>query len=220
MAFSYGGITRIRFEGFVSPALTRTQDPQRKSADYNPLPLWISSKRAQIWSSSRSAPGRCSTRTCSTCSTSCRARSSCRSSTARSRSPTCEIPLGRRRAHVGAQARGARAAGARACSKTDRVLEVGTGSGYLTALLAHRAAHVYSVEINPALAAFGRAQPRAPRRRQRHAGGRRRRARLGAPRALRRRSCSPARRRCCRARFSSSSTSAGACSPWSARRRR
>jgi len=40
--------------------------------------------------------------------------------------------------------------------KTDRVLEVGTGSGYLTALLAHRAAHVFSVEINPALAAFGR----------------------------------------------------------------
>ena len=41
--------------------------------------------------------------------------------------------------------------------KTDRVLEVGTGSGYLTALLSHRAAHVYSVEINPQLAAFGRA---------------------------------------------------------------
>ncbi|MGQ0654559.1 MAG: protein-L-isoaspartate O-methyltransferase family protein [Betaproteobacteria bacterium] len=41
--------------------------------------------------------------------------------------------------------------------KTDRVLEVGTGSGYLTALLAHRAQHVLSVEINPALAAFGRA---------------------------------------------------------------
>jgi protein-L-isoaspartate(D-aspartate) O-methyltransferase len=40
--------------------------------------------------------------------------------------------------------------------KTDRVLEVGTGSGYLTALLAHRAAHVHSVEINAALAAFGR----------------------------------------------------------------
>ena len=38
----------------------------------------------------------------------------------------------------------------------ERVLEIGTGSGYLTALLAHRAAHVYSVEINPALADFGR----------------------------------------------------------------
>src|SRR5512134_1696719 len=41
--------------------------------------------------------------------------------------------------------------------KHERVLEVGTGSGYLTALLAHRAAHVHSVEIRPALAAFGRA---------------------------------------------------------------
>jgi len=41
--------------------------------------------------------------------------------------------------------------------KTERVLEIGTGSGYLTALLAHRAAHVHSVEIHPALAAFGRA---------------------------------------------------------------
>jgi protein-L-isoaspartate(D-aspartate) O-methyltransferase len=30
---------------------------------------------------------------------------------------------------------------------TDRVLEVGTGSGYMTALLAKRGAHVYSVEI-------------------------------------------------------------------------
>ncbi|HET7298266.1 MAG TPA: protein-L-isoaspartate O-methyltransferase [Burkholderiales bacterium] len=41
--------------------------------------------------------------------------------------------------------------------KSDRVLEVGTGSGYLTALLSHRAAHVFSVEIKPKLAAFGRA---------------------------------------------------------------
>jgi len=43
-----------------------------------------------------------------------------------------------------------------AVRKADRVLEVGTGSGYLTALLAHRAAHVFSVEIKPALAAFGK----------------------------------------------------------------
>ena len=41
--------------------------------------------------------------------------------------------------------------------KTDRVLEVGTGSGYLTALMAQRAAEVCSVEIRPALAAFGQA---------------------------------------------------------------
>jgi protein-L-isoaspartate(D-aspartate) O-methyltransferase len=41
--------------------------------------------------------------------------------------------------------------------RSDRVLEIGTGSGYLTALLAHRSAHVYSVELRPALAAFGKA---------------------------------------------------------------
>jgi protein-L-isoaspartate(D-aspartate) O-methyltransferase len=41
--------------------------------------------------------------------------------------------------------------------KTDRVLEAGTGSGYFTALLAHRGAQVVSVEINPALAELGRA---------------------------------------------------------------
>jgi protein-L-isoaspartate(D-aspartate) O-methyltransferase len=40
--------------------------------------------------------------------------------------------------------------------KTDHVLEVGTGSGYLTALLSHRAGHVHSVEIKPALMEFGR----------------------------------------------------------------
>jgi protein-L-isoaspartate(D-aspartate) O-methyltransferase len=31
--------------------------------------------------------------------------------------------------------------------KTDTVLEVGTGSGYMTALLAHQAQHVHSIEI-------------------------------------------------------------------------
>ena len=44
-----------------------------------------------------------------------------------------------------------------ALKRTDRVLEIGTGSGYLTALLAHRAAQVVSVEIKPKLAAMGRA---------------------------------------------------------------
>jgi len=36
----------------------------------------------------------------------------------------------------------------------DRVLEIGTGSGYMTALLAQRAILVDSVEINPELSAF------------------------------------------------------------------
>lgn len=51
------------------------------------------------------------------------------------------------------EARALQALGAR---KTDKVLEVGTGSGYFTALLARRAAHVHSIEISPALAKFGR----------------------------------------------------------------
>ncbi len=34
---------------------------------------------------------------------------------------------------------------------SDRVLEVGTGSGYLTALLAHQCAHVLTVEFRPGL---------------------------------------------------------------------
>jgi len=50
----------------------------------------------------------------------------------------------------------ARVLQALAVRRADRVLEVGTGSGYLTALLAHRAAEVVSVEIQPELAAFAR----------------------------------------------------------------
>ena len=42
-----------------------------------------------------------------------------------------------------------------AVRRNERVLEVGTGSGYLAALLAARAHHVCSVEINPRLKTFG-----------------------------------------------------------------
>ncbi|KRD18360.1 MULTISPECIES: protein-L-isoaspartate O-methyltransferase family protein [Acidovorax] len=39
---------------------------------------------------------------------------------------------------------------------TDRVLEIGSGSGYMAALLAHRAERVVSLEINPELAEMAR----------------------------------------------------------------
>ena len=67
-----------------------------------------------------------------------------------------EIPIGEDE-HMWTPKIEARALQALGVRKSDRVLEVGTGSGYLTALLAHRAAHVYSVEIKPKLAEFGRA---------------------------------------------------------------
>jgi protein-L-isoaspartate(D-aspartate) O-methyltransferase len=66
-----------------------------------------------------------------------------------------EIPLGEGESMMAPKME-ARIVQELALRKTDRVLEVGTGSGYLTALLARCAAHVYSLEIRPALAAFGR----------------------------------------------------------------
>jgi protein-L-isoaspartate(D-aspartate) O-methyltransferase len=39
----------------------------------------------------------------------------------------------------------------------ERVLEIGTGSGYMAALLAHKAQTVWTVEIDPRLQAFGAA---------------------------------------------------------------
>jgi protein-L-isoaspartate(D-aspartate) O-methyltransferase len=41
-----------------------------------------------------------------------------------------------------------------AAKKTDHVLEIGAGSGYMAALLAHQAEHVTTVEINPTLLAL------------------------------------------------------------------
>jgi protein-L-isoaspartate(D-aspartate) O-methyltransferase len=43
-----------------------------------------------------------------------------------------------------------------AIKKTDKVLEVGTGSGFLTALLAHLAAHVVSLELSAELVALAK----------------------------------------------------------------
>jgi protein-L-isoaspartate(D-aspartate) O-methyltransferase len=42
----------------------------------------------------------------------------------------------------------------------EHVLEIGTGSGYMAALAAHKAQHVLTVEINPLLNAFGAANLR------------------------------------------------------------
>ncbi|MDR3368963.1 protein-L-isoaspartate O-methyltransferase [Rhodoferax sp.] len=44
-----------------------------------------------------------------------------------------------------------------AVQPTDKVLEIGTGSGFTTALLAHQAQRVISLEINPELADLARA---------------------------------------------------------------
>jgi len=44
-----------------------------------------------------------------------------------------------------------------AVRRHEHVLEIGTGSGFMAALLAHRARHVTTREIHPTLAAFGRA---------------------------------------------------------------
>lgn len=43
-----------------------------------------------------------------------------------------------------------------AVKKHEHVLEIGTGSGYMAALLAHKARHVTTVEIEPELKAFAR----------------------------------------------------------------
>jgi protein-L-isoaspartate(D-aspartate) O-methyltransferase len=64
-----------------------------------------------------------------------------------------EIPLGEGAAMLAPKVE-ARIVQEVAPKATDRVLEIGTGSGYLTALLAARAQHVYSVEISTRLKAF------------------------------------------------------------------
>jgi protein-L-isoaspartate(D-aspartate) O-methyltransferase len=43
-----------------------------------------------------------------------------------------------------------------AVKKHEKVLEIGAGSGYMAALLAHRAQQVFSLEINPELATLAR----------------------------------------------------------------
>jgi protein-L-isoaspartate(D-aspartate) O-methyltransferase len=59
-----------------------------------------------------------------------------------------DIPLGQGQ-HMWAPKLEARCVQELQLRPVDRVLEIGTGSGYLTALLAHQTAHVHSVEIIP-----------------------------------------------------------------------
>ena len=67
-----------------------------------------------------------------------------------------EIPLGHGQAMVAPRI-DARLMHDVTLKPTDKVLEIGTGSGYLTALLADRSHHVVSLEINPELHARARA---------------------------------------------------------------
>jgi len=68
-----------------------------------------------------------------------------------------EIPIGQGE-HMWPPKLEARVLQELAVKPTDQVLEVGTGSGYFTALLARRAQHVYSVEIQPDLKASAEAK--------------------------------------------------------------
>ncbi len=70
-----------------------------------------------------------------------------------------EIPIGQGE-HMWQPKLEARVLQELAVKPTDRILEIGTGSGYFAALLAHRAQHVYSVEIHPELKASAEAKLR------------------------------------------------------------
>jgi len=66
-----------------------------------------------------------------------------------------EIPLGHDQVMLAPRVE-ARMLQDAAVKKHEKVLEIGSGSGYMAALLAHRAQHVISLEINPELAALAR----------------------------------------------------------------
>ncbi len=66
-----------------------------------------------------------------------------------------EIPIGEGQTMLSPKVEG-RILQALEIKKTDKVLEIGTGSGYLTALLAKSAKEVISVELIPALSAIAR----------------------------------------------------------------
>ena len=66
-----------------------------------------------------------------------------------------EIPLGQGQVMLAPRVE-ARMLQDAAVQKHEKVLEIGSGSGYMTALMAHRAQRVISLEINPELAAMAR----------------------------------------------------------------
>ena len=66
-----------------------------------------------------------------------------------------EIPLGHDQVMLAPRVE-ARMLQDAAVKKHEKVLEIGSGSGYMAALLAHRAQQVISLEINPELAALAR----------------------------------------------------------------
>jgi len=68
-----------------------------------------------------------------------------------------ELPIGEGQTMLSPKVEG-RILQAVGVKKTDKVLLVGTGSGYLTALLATLAAHVHAVEIYPELSAIAKSR--------------------------------------------------------------
>lgn len=66
-----------------------------------------------------------------------------------------EIPLGQGQCMLAPRVE-ARMVQDAAIQKTDKVLEIGAGSGYVTALMAHQAQRVIALEINPELAKMAR----------------------------------------------------------------
>ena len=74
-----------------------------------------------------------------------------------------QVPLGAGRpVHAGAAVE-ARLLQELQVQRHEKVLEIGTGSGFMAALLGHRAQQVHTLECDPALAAMAAEQP-APRR--------------------------------------------------------
>src|SRR5438045_7587082 len=157
MAFSYGGITRIRFEGFVSPAPTRMPDPQRKSGDYNRLPMDLEQARTNMVEQQIRTWEVLDQDVLDLLYVVPREEFVPQKHRALAFSDL-QLPLeeGERMWEPKLEARVLQELD---LHKSDRVLEVGTGSGYLTALLAHRAAPVHSVEHKPSLAAARRGNP-------------------------------------------------------------